>query len=150
MTLDDIIKNWVRWHLRGMHRHRRQCASLEGNWRSKQYYDAPPITPLGPVDELLAQDTESAWRTLPTFDKFLLKWHHVFTRTPGAICKSMRQHGLPLAVRDYDFAVMCAEGHLSEALAKKKKCQDNRANAVVCAMSPPREGDVPTEAREAA
>jgi hypothetical protein len=146
--LDEIIDNWVRWHARKLKQPKR-CMSLERNWRPGRYYDAPPLT-LVVVDQALAVETEAAWKTLPDREKFVLKWHYVFTRTRGTILRDCRKHGFPFDLREYDFVLQRGRSQLFEALAKKKKCQDNRANAVVCAMSPPWEGDVPTEEREAA
>lgn len=149
-SLDNTVTNWVRWHRSALRKQSKRCLSLERNWRPGRYYDAPPVTLLGPVDQALAIQTEDAWRTLPDREKFVLKWHYVFARTRGRIGHDCRKHGFPFDLRDYDFVLMRGLQFLDEALAKKKECQDNPRNAVVCAMLPPWEGGVPTEERDAA
>lgn len=150
--LDSLLENWVRWHQSAKIRKRGRSLSLEGNWRSKQYYDAPPVTPLGKVDQASAQWVERAWVTLPTREKLMLKWHYVFTRSRGTICRDMRKHGLNLTLASYDAILQLSRLLLSEALdiAPPPKVCDKPANAVACVPSPLREGGAPPKEREAA
>lgn len=148
--IDDILDNWARWHWSAMRRKRGRCASLEGNYRSRQYWDAPPVTPKGKPDEASARHVEEVWRTLPYMEKLLLKWHYVFTRTPGAICRSMRQRGMSLLPQTYEREVGRAKDMLMAALEKKRIPAYNALNAVVCATTPRWEGVASTEEREAA
>lgn len=150
--LDSLLENWVRWHQSAKIRKRRRSLSLEGNWRSKQYYDAPPITSLGKVDQASAQWVEAGWVTLPMREKLLLKWHYVFTRSRGTICRDMRKHGLNLTLDSYAAILALARMLLSEALglAPPPKVCDKPANAVVCAHNPRQEDGASPKEREAA
>lgn len=114
--IDAQIENWCRWHWSAMRQRRKRCMSLERNWRSKQPEDTAAAAPLPRVDQKAAQLVEEAWRTLPFREKMLLKWHFVFARTPGAICRSLRQRGVNLAPAGYPYAVMLAKTMLAEAL----------------------------------
>lgn len=136
--LDSLLDNWVRWHKSAKIRRRGRSLSLEGNWRSKQYYDAPPVTPLGKVDQASAQWVEHAWVTLPMREKLLLKWHYVFTRSRGTVCRDMRKHGQNLTLASYAAILHLSRLLLSEALgiAPPPKVCDKPANAVVCAYEP--------------
>lgn len=143
-SFDDYLSNWVRWHTR--RRPVGRCGSLEGGWSSKQYWDAPPRTSLGKVDELAALKVEEAWKSLVFVEKMILKWHFVFVRSPWAICRSLRQRGIQLSASQYPAALQIALDELALALSKKK--DNNPRIAVVCVMSPPWEGE--TSARERA
>ena len=140
---EDLLQNWIRWHAN--RRSLGRCGSLEGGWRSKQYWDAPPVTPLGKVDQMAAQMVEDAWVTLDYVPKFMLKWHYVFCRTPGAICRSMRQRGYSMAPKDYSLVLSHSRLQLLEAIAKKNYCADNPRIAVVCEHRPRWEVPVPAE-----
>lgn len=148
--LDWYITTWVRWHRTAMRWHYGRCASIEGNWRANAYWDAPPITPLGRIDNLAAQKVEDAWRTLPSTEKLLLKWHYVFARSPWAICRSFRQRGTRLSTSRYPQALELAEKMLAEALAIEKKTVDNPLVAVVCEPRPLSEDEASPQEREAA
>lgn len=146
-SFEDYLSNWVRWHAR--HRSLGRCGSLEGGWRSKQYWDAPPVTPLGKVDQLAAQLVEAAWVTLDTVPKLMLKWHYIYCRTPGAIARSLRQRGWNIAPKDYSLILFHARESLSKAIAIQKKTLDNPRIAVVCVSLPRWEADAPTGQRAA-
>ena len=140
---EDLLANWIRWHAR--RRSLGRCGSLEGGWRSKQYWDAPPVTPLGKVDQMAAQMVEDAWVTLDYVPKFMLKWHYVFCRTPGAICRSMRQRGYSMAPKDYSLVLSHSRLQLLEAIARSKKNTDNPAQRCSCVPRPIWEADAPAE-----
>lgn len=143
VELDDAtLENWCRWHWSGLRTRASRCMSLEHNWRPKQHWEAPPVTPLGRVDQRSAQDVEEAWKTLPFLEKMLLKWHYVFKRTPGAICRSLRQRGYAVTTIRYMPLVEHSRALLTKALALQKKTDDTRAQR--CSLRPVAllEGDV--------
>lgn len=146
-SFEDYLSNWIRWHAR--HRSLGRCGSLEGGWRSKQYWDAPPVTPLGRVDQQAAQLVEDAWVTLDFVPKMMLKWHYIYCRTPGAIGRSLRQKGYNVAPQDYSLILFHARESLNAAIAKKKQMPDNPAQRRICVSLPYREAVAPTEKRAA-
>ncbi len=139
---EAIIENWCRWHWSAMRRSVMHCSSLEHHWRPKQHWDAPPVTPLGRVDQRAAEEVEAAWKTLPFLEKMLLKWHYVFKRTPGAICRSLRQRGYLVTTIRYAPLIEHSLSMLDKALAQEKKTEDTRAQR--CSLRPVAllEGDV--------
>lgn len=116
--LDQQIENWCRWHWSVMRKRRRQCMSLEGNWRSRQPSDVATETPPARVDQAAAMRVEDAWKTLPFREKFLLKWHYVFAHSHGTVCRDMRKHGLHLNLEMYDAILALARALLHEALVQ--------------------------------
>jgi hypothetical protein len=143
-----LLENWVRWNR--SRRHYGRCGSLEGGWSSKQFWDAPPISYAGRVDIRAAEMVEDAWKTLPSLEKQLLKAHYIFTRAPGAICRSLRQKGMPLAPKDYSKVLSNARKLLAEAIESKKKHVYKPAIAVVCVPRLVLEGESSPQEREAA
>lgn len=116
MDIHGLILNWCRWHWRDMRWHRTSCHSVEGRWRSPQPWDAPPVTPMGKIDQLQAQAVEDAWRKLPHLEKLLLKWHYVFKRPCGPICQDLRRHGFAVKTVDYATHLLRAEKNLEKSL----------------------------------
>lgn len=134
-AFDDIVQNWVRWHR--AHRKAGRCMSLEGGWRAKRYHEAPPIDIPLPVDKKAAERVEDAWKGLPSFQaKMILKWHYVFNRTPGAICRSLRQRGEALAPSAYPLALLGSRQLLRQALEKKTNDAHTARHAVAAYASP--------------
>lgn len=119
LEFDLLLENWIRWSR--SRRRQRATASLEGNWRSPQPWDAMPIT-FVPVDKFSGQEVEDAWAGLrSTRHKLLLKWHYIYLRTVGGIVRSLRLHGYTLHPIDYDIEVTRATLMLKDALDIKKK-----------------------------
>jgi hypothetical protein len=141
-----LLENWVRWNR--SRRHYGRCGSLEGGWSSRQYWDAPPISYAGRIDQMAAQMVEDAWTTLPSLEKQLLKWHYIFARAPGAICRSLRQKGMPLAPKDYSKVLFNARELLAKAIAQVQKKSYKPDIAVVCVPLPMLEGEVSPRERE--
>lgn len=122
-----LLENWVRWSKTryGL----RRVQSLEGNWRSKQPWDAP-VTPRPPIDKLAAERVEDAWKSLTSSaHKLLLKWHYVYLRPVWGIVKSLRLHGITLHPMDYDYEVRKAARMLKNAIdIGEKRVEDSRHN----------------------
>lgn len=149
MDLESLILNWCRWHWRDMRWHRNSVHSIEGRWRSPQPWDAPPITPLGKVDQQQAIAVETAWRALPHLEKLLLKWHYVFKRQPQVICSDLRRHGFLVKTIDYDTHRLRAENNLQKQLHTGNLSSSIRSKIVVAHFAPRWEGAVLPQESEA-
>ena len=138
--IDSLIENWVRWHRRALYGLRVRCVSIEHRYRSPQRNhwpdDAPPLD-IRVVDVIAAQDTEEAWRMLEFVPKMILKWHYVFRRRKGSICRSLRQKKHGIEERFYDIELQRARLLLVRAFDELKKKLYDRGRTVVCAYVAP-------------
>lgn len=78
MNLEERLVSWGVFWRRRTERRQRSAESLEGNWRSKQPWDVPPLTaPPRCNDPADAEIIEAAVCSLPLFYHVLLKSKYV-------------------------------------------------------------------------
>lgn len=85
--LDQRLDNWGRALRAGTPRGR--AMSFEGNYRSPQrnHWEIPVSSMRGSIDVQDAWKIETAWGSLPYFDRILLRGHYCLKWTPRHICR---------------------------------------------------------------
>lgn len=91
----EIIDNWVRWARGRTISQRRRVASLEGRYSTLDWgedvVEPEPVKSLSsPINQLLAEQTEQAWRALPDKMQVIIKAHYFQRKYYKLTCRVIK------------------------------------------------------------
>jgi hypothetical protein len=140
VSVDERIANWANSLLWSGGGAGGSCASIEGQWRSPQRWDAIPSGGIPSFDPFDAAIVESAVTILPIFDHALLRAWFVrqgymaeYMRSKrGALGVAAAASGRPVPQR-YEFETLLdeAKGRLAEVLKWPSVVRKERARQIV-------------------